>query len=321
MPFGRYDDNGNMIAPPDASYFIDWIGRWPGIDRYFVFLNVSRRFSQFEAGTPIFKIALANWTSWWVDKLACWNIKPEQLHLQLVDEPRSAEEDRLFIEYSRVIKAVQPKINIWVNPITRDPRKIDGELFRWCDILCAKTSDWIAQGRPFADFYADQRRLGKELWLYSCNASTKLLDPYTYYLMQHWLCWKFGAAGSAFWAFGDSNGASSWNEYISQTGAFTPLFIDLNSVNTGKHMEAIREGIEDFEYLKMLQERVIELEKRPFENDALTTAKDLLHAGVIRVIDCLTDAEKIQWQTRKDRGAADDVRAQILQTLLELKDL
>jgi hypothetical protein len=63
------------------------------------------------------------------------------------------------------------------------------------------------------------------------------------------------------------------------------------------------------------------LEKRPFENDALIAAKDLLHAGVIRVIDCLTDAEKIQWQTRKDRGAADDVRAQILQTLLELKDL
>ena len=34
------------------------------------------------------------------------------------------------------------------------------------------------------------------------------------------------------------------------------LFLDARTVTDGKHMEAIREGTEDYEYLRMLRDRV-----------------------------------------------------------------
>ena len=95
----------------------------------------------------------------------------------------------------QVLKAAQPKIIIWENPSWSIPQQADPELYHICDILCPQTAVWLEQGKPFADFYDQQRRYGKELWLYSCGAATKLLDPYAYYLVQHWLCWKLAHKG------------------------------------------------------------------------------------------------------------------------------
>lgn len=318
MPIGQYDQLGHLIKPPDASSAKKWIERWPNVNRYYVFLNAGRRFAQFDLGAPGFKAALANWITWWVNQFAEWNIKPEQIGLQLVDESRTPAQDAVIIEYARVLKAAQPKIIIWENPSWSIPQQADPELYHICDILCPQTAVWLEQGKPFADFYDQQRRYGKELWLYSCGAATKLLDPYAYYLVQHWLCWKLGAQGSAFWAFGDSNGASSWNEYVSLTGAFTPLFIEETKITFGKHMEAIREGIEDYEYLRMLSERVTGLEKRKIPESVLISAKALLDSGPDRVTAFLKHKEMFRWQEPKNRELADQVRLEVLEAMLGL---
>ena len=318
MPAGAYDRTGKMTRPPDDGAFRTWLGRWPDARRYLVFLSVSSRFAGVEMGSPAFRAALTAWINWWVRRLGQLGVPAEKLGLLLVDEPHSREQDRIIIEYAKVIRAAQPKVVIWQDPTWREPWQATPELFDVCDVLCPNLPMWIAQGKRFADFYAARRRDGRELWFYSCSGPGKLLDPYSYHRMQHWFCWKHGAKGSGFWAFGDSNGASSWNEYLSVRGAYTPLFLDDKTVTRGKHMEAIREGVQDYEYLRMLRDRVAAMEKTSPKHPCLPAARALLAAAADRVTACMTDVGQIHWQRPKDRGVADRVRVEVLDMLVSL---
>ncbi|NLE66392.1 MAG: DUF1028 domain-containing protein [Lentisphaerae bacterium] len=320
MPPGRYDQSGNMSEAPDAGNFERWIQRWPGARNYFIFLSAQSRFAGFEMGTPSFRKALADWITWWVKKAAEHGVRPEQIGLLLVDEPHTPEQDRVAVEYAGAIKSAQPGVRIWEDPTWTDPSQADPGLFRASDILCPNLPMWIEQGKPFAEFYIRQRDAGRDLWFYSCSGPGKLLDPYAYHLMQQWFCWKYNAKGSCFWAFCDSGGSSSWNEYGSVKGAYTPVFLDRNSVTPGKHMEAIREGVEDYEYLRMLRDRVAELERRNVPAHAIAGAKALLGSAADRVTGCMTNVKMIQWAEPKDRSIADRIRAEVLEALMQMRD-
>jgi hypothetical protein len=319
MPRGKYDKQGNMTEEPSVENFQKWIRRWPDARNYYVFASVGSRFGGFEMGTPPFRKAVSQWICWWVEKLAGWNIKPQQLGLLLVDEPHSPEQDKIIIEYARAIKEAQPKVVIWEDPTWREPWKATRALFELSTVLCPNLPMWIGQGERFADFYVRQRDAGRILWFYSCSGPGKLLDPYSYHRMQHWFCWKYGAFGSGFWAFGDSNGSSSWNEYLSKLGAYTPLFLDKESVTGGKHMEAIREGIEDYEYLRMLRDRIAEMEEKGVKSKAVDSARKLMDTVADRVTSCMLKPDMIHWSKAKDRSIADTVRLEVLEALVELK--
>ena len=321
MPNGKYDKDGTMIEPPDAKSFKSWIERWPNARNYFVFSCVGEQFAGFEMGTPPFKQAVASWINWWAGQLAKWNVKPEQLGLLLVDEPGTPQQDKVIVEYGKVIRAAQPKVIVWEDPIWLDPQKGSPEMFAASTILCPQLPMWVSQGKPFADFYAKQREAGKELWFYTCSGPGRLLDPYACHRMQQWFCWQYGAKGSCFWAFGDSSDASSWNEYISKSGAYTPVFLDARTVTPGKHMEAIREGMEDYEYLRMLRDGLAELQKKGASGKAVVAAEALLASAAERVTACLKQPSDINWREPKDRSIADQVRVEILTALLALEGL
>jgi len=93
------------------------------------------------------------------------------------------------------------------------------------------------------------------------------------------------------------------------------MFLGPDSVTPGKHMEALRESAEDFEYFVMLREAVARA--RP-NHPMLTRAKELLASGARRVLQA-ENADKISWLDGKDRWIADQVRLEILETLAALK--
>jgi hypothetical protein len=176
----------------------------------------------------------------------------------------------------------------------------------------------LQEGTLFADFYRKQREAGRRIEFYSCSGPSRLLDPYTYHRLQAWTCFQMGAEGTYFWAFGDTGGGDSWNEYLNRGRTFTPLFLGRDSVTPGKHMEAIRESVADFEYLSMLRQRVTEIEKGQPDHKLLAEAKRLLATAAGRVLKA-EGATELGWRATKDRTVADDVRIEIGELLEELK--
>ena len=130
-----------------------------------------------------------------------------------------------------------------------------------------------------------------------------------------WYCWKIGATGSGYWAFGDTGGAASeWNGYAAPGSSFSPVYLDETSVTDAKHWEAVREGIEDYEYLVLLRDRLAELREAGVQSHQIEAAEQLLREAPQRVVPSYSPGD-MAWKTPKDRSVADQVRVEILRTL------
>ncbi len=319
LPPGRFDSEGRMVQAPDTQAFERWVHRWPGARRYFVFLNTGTAFSGLAMGTPAFQKAVSSWMTWWASQLPRWKIRPEQLGLLLVDEPLNPTKDRIVVAWAKAIRSARTGVEIWENPAWDNPTQANPEVFSLSDALCPHLPTLQDQGKAFASFFQAQQQAGRRLWFYSSRGPSKLLDPYSYYRLQPWFCWKYGAVGAFYWSFSDSQGTSDWSEYLATgVGSYSPLFLDGKSVIAGKHMEAIREGIEDVEYLRMLRDRITAAETKGRSGPALVAAKSLLAAAVEQVTACMKSSVQGQWTEPKDRSVADRVRIQILDAMVAL---
>ncbi|MEN6642153.1 MAG: discoidin domain-containing protein [Armatimonadia bacterium] len=316
-----FDPEGKLAKQPTFAGWDEWTAKWPGARQYAVFLSVPDSFAGEKMGTPRFKQMVGDWITAWVEHMATQNLKPEQLVLLLFDEPHGPGGGTDIIrEWARAINAVQPGVTLFEDPTYSDPTVIENGFWEDVDVLCPNLPMWLAAPQSFRDFYLAQQKAGRELWFYSCSGPSKLLDPITYHRSQFWHAVAYNAKGSFYWAFGDEAGASSWNAYLQKRAQYSPLYLDDTSVTDAKHMAAIREGAQDFEYFVMLRSRVAELEKKGVKNPLVEQAKKLLVDGPQRVISGVTD-KNLAWPEEKDRGTMDEVRLQVLDMLEKLAKL
>lgn len=308
----------------DTEQLDSWLAEWPDASQYMVFLAVgdysgaSRGgFAGAALGTPEFDRRVGTWISAWARHLRGKGIEPSRLSLLIHDEPHEGSDVTALLAWSRAIRAGEPEVRIWLDATYHDPGKAPPEVFEVTDVLCPNRPMWLSNGKPFADFFAGQQRLGKELQFYSCSGPARLLDPYAYYRLQAWQCWRDGATGTFFWAFGDNSGASSWNEYLARSGPYTPLFLDETSVAPAKQMEAIRESVQDYETLLLLKQAVERAEQSGRNGPEVLAARKVLQSAAAEVLDA-EGASGLLWHDAKDRSIADAVRARVLQALSSL---
>lgn len=315
MTEGRYDADGHMTEPPDTANFDEWLERWPGARQYCVFAAVGDRIGTCAMGTPAFDAAVGAWARFWADHARGKGVNPEQLAVLLVDEPRERKQDETILAWIRAIHAANTGIRPWEDPIWGDMASALPEMYAECDVLCPNRPLFFHAKQEYRDFFINRREHGSTLDFYSCDGPARLLDPYSYYRLQAWTCWQYGAKGSYFWAFGDTGGASSWNEYLLPASSYCPVFLDATSVTPGKHLEAVREGIEDYEYLAMLQDAVTMAEKNgTTAAGAVDEARTLLATEPQRVCEGQKPIT-FTWHAERNRQEADTVRLAVLRLL------
>ena len=320
MPHGKHDANGNMTAPPDTANFDAWLQLWPGARQYCVFAAVPDRFDTFAMGTPEFEKAVKAWITFWAAHAKEKGVKPEQMSLLLVDETSGLDMDAIILAWAKVIRAADTGIRIWEDPTYHDMTKANQDMVAACHVLCPNRQIFLSSNDENRAYYAQQQKKGIELQFYSCSGPVRLLDPYAYHRLQAWTCWQTGATATYFWAFGDTGGASAWNEYAAKGSAYTPLFLGADSVTAGKHMEACREGVEDFEYLAMLHDAVDAAAAKGTSSDTVTRARNALAELPNRV--CASGVTKsFHWNDEHvNRTDADKARREILDLLVALQE-
>lgn len=321
----KWDPGDSAKIELDTREFDQWTADWPSARAYLVFLAMGDyshtskpRFGGAELGTPEFDRRVGAWISAWVKHLKSKGLSPGQLGLLIHDEPHEGSDITTLLAFARAVRAAEPEVLIWEDPTYHEPWKAPSELFEVCHVLCPNRPMWLAGGKRFEEFYLRQREQGKVLHSYSCSGPARLLDPYSYYRLQAWHCWRYGGTGSFFWAFGDNGGASSWNEYLVRSGPYTPLFLDEKTVTAGKQMEAVRESVEDYETLLMLRQSVAKAKAAGRNDAAVAAAESLLQSAAPEVLDA-EGAGGLQWHDPKDRTLADRVRVKVLEAILSLQ--
>lgn len=316
MPFGQYDADGRMIKDPSTEAFAAWRKLWPEARIYAVFMAVGNGLDQSCCGTPQFEKKASAWISWWVQWLKTQGVSPSQLALLLVDEPQNREQDRTILEWAKVLHKAEPEVILWEDPIAMDPSKSLQEMLDLCTVLCPQRPMFLTL-EVYRKAFLDRAAKGQQIEFYSCSGPARLLDPYAYYRLQAWQCWQVGAKASYFWAFGDGGGGSSWNEYVSARTSFTPLFLDETSVTSGKQMEAMAEGVEDYEVLRMLKESCEKARAAGQDSRRLREAEALLQQAATQVLEAKGTTD-LRWKEDKDRAIADQVRIEALRALVSL---
>jgi hypothetical protein len=316
---GTYDAAGNLTAPPDFTAWDEWVGRWQGARYWGLFPSVRNSFANEPMGTPRFQRMVGAWVTAWVEHAQAQGIRPSQIMILLVDEPSRAEQDQIIIAWAQAIHAAQPELVIWNDPVHAEPAKAMPELYTTSTVLSPNTYRFLGGGQPYQDFFVAQQRAGRELWFYSCSGPAKLLDPAAYWRGQFWLNLKVGGKGSCYWAFGDEAG-NSWDAYAQPRASFSPLFLSKTTVTDAKHMEALREGAQDYETFVLLRARVAALQQQGVQSPLLSAATTLLTAGPEEAV-AIMGADKQQWQVEKDRQVMDRVRLQALDLLEKLDTL
>ncbi len=321
----EFDRDNPQVIHLDTTALDEWISLWPNAKKYMVFLAVADYGGAIQGslggaalGSPEFGQRVGTWIKAWVAHLRSRGIRPDQLGLLIHDEPHEGSDVGPLLAWARAIRAAEPDVLIWEDPTYHKPAAAPSELFDACSVLCPNRPMWLDGGAPFAQFYRQQQAAGRTLQLYSCSGPARLLDPYAYYRLQAWQCWQEGATGSFFWAFSDNGGASSWNEYFAAAGPYTPLFLDDTTVTAGKHMEAIRESVEDYEYFVMLRDAVARARAAGRTGPAVTAGQALLADGA-RTVLAAEGVNQLHWEAPKDRTLAESVRVKILQALTELQ--
>lgn len=304
--------NGEAL---DFGMWDAWVARWQGARNYCVFFSVETSFNGEKMGTPRFNTMVGTWLGAWVAHLAKQDLKAAQLVILLVDEPHERGQDAVIVTWAKAVRAANLGVVLFEDPTYEDPAKGEPAMFALSDVLCPNTPMMVAQGQPFRDFYLRQKAAGRTLWLYSCSGPAKLLDPVTYHRAQAWLAFQIGAEGSFYWAFGCGGGiGDSWRAYAQAYSEYSPYFVGPDRVMEGKHSEAIREGVQDYEYLRLLREKAAKARFSGRNPAWLKRADSLLTDGVSEAVAAVT-ATNMYWKTEKNRSAMDAVRVRVLDAL------
>ncbi len=207
--------------------------------------------------------------------------------LQPMDEVGETEENRLILQACR---DADPAVKILMDVV----RPREAKLFRnLIDIWCPLTP-----GMPDGDF--DKARAeGDQTWWYVCCGPQ---PPYANLFtnqscVEHrqlfWQSWKYGSQGVLYWGINFWNWWGNEPKYSVETcwpntswtygntagelcgdGYF--IYPGLKGPLGSIRLEAIRDGLEDYEYLWLLNQRVQSAEKRGTSADKLAPAKALL---------------------------------------------
>jgi hypothetical protein len=315
----KFDPDGNITSDLKFDNWDTWVAKWPGARQYAVFLSVGNSFAGEPMGSPRFQRMVAEWMTGWVKHLTETNLQPDQLVLLLFDEPNEPQGYEIIKTWAQAIKASQPRVVLFEDPTSADPTKVDPTVWPELDVLCPNLPMFLAGGPSFRDFFANVTK-GKTLNFYSCSGPSKLLDPITYHRSQFWWNIKYGGKGSFYWAFSDEGGGDSFNAYMQKRAQFCPFFLSQDAVIDAKHMAAIREGAQDYEYFVMLRTRIAELDRKGVRSPLLDQARKLVVEGPDRVTATIT-SDNLGWFEPKDRGVMDAVRVEVLDLLEKMQKL
>jgi hypothetical protein len=186
-------------------------------------------------------------------------------YIYIVDEPSSREEYNDVRARSRFVRQAAPELKVLCTKGPQVQSSPWGSLVGWVDI-------WVPLWPQFEEA-AVKRRLsaGEEIWSYTAlcqggdNTPFWELDfPVLNYRIPMWINWRFGITGLLYWS--TTNWASTrdvWTDPLTYDARYNMegslLYPGIDAGVQGFvssiRLKEIREGLEDYEYLKLLSQR------------------------------------------------------------------
>jgi len=294
IPRPSCDKEGNLTKPLDFSRHNWVIKQHKGANTYgwFWCWGGKNSLSGLEFMTPAWKKCFRTWITQWVAHLKELGIGHDRFFFYISDESACWTES--FVSVTAYVKEIDPRIRIVAVPILKATMTIEKieRISPYIDIWQIYLP--LAERKP--EILQILKNTEKTSYTYCCWGPGKLLNPYGYYRMMSWKAWNFGFTGAACWAYADNNSpGNAWDDYdfAQHESCFAVVYAAKNAppdvsreekIITSKRWEAWREGIEDYECLKMLQDKIKLLKSKGKASSGLIRAEGILKEAPKKIL-------------------------------------
>ncbi len=173
----------------------------------------------------------------------------------IADEPTSKNSPS-YAAVSGYVKKHMPDTPILDAVLTS--KELAGTIDVWVPVLDVAHRDWA--------FYQDLKKQGKEIWFYTCvvprsNYANRFLEqPLVQTRILHWINYKYGMTGYLhwglnFWSDNPLTADSSRDRGKLPAGDCCITYPGYKKLYSSIRFEAMRDGIYDYELLKMLEKK------------------------------------------------------------------
>ena len=180
------------------------------------------------------------------------------------------------------------------DPASRLLKKVDPEMLTWEDPSPGVTDEQLEDSLPYFDMYCPNlghidsptvldicHRTNLRSWYYAC-ASEKNSSPFAYYRWFSWNAWEMQLGGIGMWVYVDDNGMT-FSDYTTGV-SYGLIYRGDKGVIGSKRWDAWRQGIADYEYLRMLTDALAAAKQAGENTPAMRTAQRILDGGVAEVV-------------------------------------
>ncbi len=172
------------------------------------------------------------------------------IYLQHIGDEPAGPSVKSYIEIANFVKDLAPDLTILDAVHSKD---LGGTVDVWCPELDHFEEDY--------SFYKQRKAAGDQLWYYTCmaprgNYANRFLElPLIKTRLLHWINFRYGATGYLHWGFNQD-----WTEALRwiATDNYCPggdtyiVYPGPGKVYSSIRLEAMRDGINDYELLRML---------------------------------------------------------------------
>ena len=247
-----YNAAGALTGPIDYSKLDVALQRWQGKDVVLLvngYPDLHDEAGKDAFGSPTYQKALKPYLDDFVAHLAGFGVDLQHFALYPIDEASGWEQINATILYGKLMKAVNPKVQIYADPFGT-PEMLKA-LAPYMDIWTPGIN--VMTDHPDV-LQAMREDAGSLLWEYNCASNDKAVDVVTSFLSAPMFALRYDLTGIGFWTYcvsQEDNWTRSSDEYpIIYPSPAGPV--------TSRRWEALREGTDDYRIIVALRARAAE---------------------------------------------------------------
>jgi hypothetical protein len=288
---GDTDEQGNLLRPLDFGALDRWVKRTRPIAGRGLTWFPSMTFTKpADEADPEFR-TYAECLRQLVAHLKTLGLGYGDFFVYPVDESILAD----FLSSARAIRAVDPQVRIYANPMMRDATDVLQAAAPYVDLWCP------AHDVRYPEQLQVLRDTGKPVWSYWVGRRT--LCPYGAYRLAPWRAFQMGATGCGFWCYAvgaDWTNRDLWHESaLLYAVIYTPVgappgISTAESIIPSRRWEAWREGVEDYVYLDALRRAIATAERDKRPQPQVQAARETLAAAIREVLAAPADLARAE---------------------------
>ncbi len=205
----------------------------------------------FSPSPELSSTTLARAIRWYAEHMRSIGFTYSEYALYITDEPGIVGADTsylAFVDQVHAVKAADPQMRIFCNPAGGASAQVLAPIADDVDIWCPDMH--LVKTQP-VELQTLFKHKGEYLH-YEAPADQRSLDPLGFYRMQAWVAFQYGMIGGGYWVY---SGASDWYPDPNRNGEYGATYPTPDGPVPSKRWEGTREGIQDFELIRMLRDK------------------------------------------------------------------